>query len=238
MSDNNDNSMPETPPRSQVLVGIPCYTGEVAAETVNGLLNSINLFHGISWGIGCCHIGIARDNIVSEFLNGGWNKLVFIDTDIVFTPQQFQRIISYNMPVVAGVYKTRSVDGDLTLCPWKSGPVPEHRELAHVRRAATGFMAIQRSVFTTIQERFPERAYKSKMGPRYNFFPAALIHDPNSNEMVVQTDDYGFCDLVNSAGLSVHVDLGVCVGHKGHAIYQVNLPAIEPKTEPGEPCCA
>jgi hypothetical protein len=227
--------------REDLLIGIPCYTGDIASETVNGLLDSFHLFHGIMWGIGCCHITIARDNIAMRFLAGPWKKLLFVDTDIVFTPQQMERLTSHDAPVVAGVYKLRSMDGPLAFCPWEKGVLPAHRDLMPVRRAGTGFMAISREALETIIAKQGDRYYKTSEGRPYNLFPAALTQDPAAGHPVVQTDDYGFCDLCNASGVPVQVDLGVCVGHRGRVLYTVEFPPLpEPaKTaETREACCA
>jgi hypothetical protein len=228
--------------REEILIAIPCYTGNIAAETVNSLLRSFHLYHGILWGIGCCNITIARDNLATQFLEGGWKKLVFVDTDIIFTAEQFERLVSYDLPVVAGVYKLRSMDGPLAFSPWKAGILPAHRDLMHVRRAGTGFMAISREALQSIADKDPARWYVTKEGRRFNFFPAALTLDPATGDQVVQTDDYGFCDLCNKHDLPVHVDLGVCVGHKGTLSFNVEFPplpleATVPAEQPA-PCCA
>lgn len=213
------------PDAPRIMVGIPCYTGDVAAEMATGLVCSAGLFSKIDWMIGCCHIGIARDLVANHFVaDEQMDKLLFIDTDMVFTPADFKRITSHDLPIVAGLYKGRSDTGKEALCPMQEGEELVSRRLLQVRRAGTGFMCVRKDALLRIMKEFPNRWYQNDSGDRqYHFFPAAFTRDNVVNRMVVQTDDFGFCDLATAAGIEVHVDLGVNLGHKGSKVFRIQF---------------
>lgn len=212
----------------KVQVAVPAYTGDAAAETMNSLLQARQYYEGVNWLIGCCHIGLARNELCRAFLDNGWaEKLVFVDTDIVFTGEHFRRLTNYDEPIVAGIYTLRSPEGKAAFSPDLRYPPPTEHGLWRVRRAATGFMCISKEALLTIREKGGDRWYDQNGVPVYDFFPSGLTMYNGKRQFI--TDDYGFCDLATISGLPVYVDTAVVVGHKGTITFEatIELPKLQ-----------
>lgn len=217
--------------RETIAVGIPDQRGVLSFEITSALLKGFGLINEIIWNKGCAYVGRARNAIVANLLaKSNVERLLFIDTDISCNIEQIQRITSHDVDIVAGIYPGKSDESHAFLWPQENGLTG----LQPVHRIATGFMCIRRGVFPRIIERHgPRWYYDFTMHQRvYDFFPAGLEfggHDENGDR-IWMTEDYSFCEMARAAGIQVHADYDVRVGHLGSCEYKVapNKPVEEP----------
>lgn len=97
--------------------------------------------------------------------------------------------------------------------------------------APTGFMLIRREVFLTLMQRFPELHCRTKFAGRpeldmgepaeflYAFFDTMI--DPESH--LYLSEDYAFCRLIESIGITPAVDARSNLRHQGIAVYEGDL---------------
>ncbi|HZZ03495.1 hypothetical protein [Paraburkholderia sp.] len=97
--------------------------------------------------------------------------------------------------------------------------------------APTGFMLIRREVFLALMQRFPELHCRSKLADRpeldvgasaaflYAFFDTMI--DPESR--LYLSEDYAFCRLIESIGITPAVDARSNLRHQGIAVYEGDL---------------
>ncbi|MFL9862869.1 hypothetical protein PQR67_01630 [Paraburkholderia fungorum] len=97
--------------------------------------------------------------------------------------------------------------------------------------APTGFMLIKREVFLALMQRFPELKCRSKLAGRpefdtgaaaaflYAFFDTTI--DPESG--LYLSEDYAFCRLIESIGITPAVDTRSNLRHQGIAVYEGDL---------------
>jgi len=186
----------------RILVGIPCgdtlvvpfhntfgqaLRGDYKIEvtTVNGM-NTVS----------------ARNKIVRKALDGKFDYIFFMDSDMSFPPNTLDNLIKRDKDIVGGFYMRKkggylpnafmlgSVDGDKFLTQFVT-------ELTEVEAVGTGCMLIKTEVFKNIE--MPWFEYWTNSSP----------------EGHVMTEDIVFCEKAKSAGYKIFCDGEIRCGHVG-----------------------
>jgi hypothetical protein len=167
---------------------------------------------------------------------------MWVDADIGFKGEDVVRLLQSKHQVVAGVYPTKT-DG------WPASgieePLPAGTTLADFRArytvypanvkaeklrfdangfievvdAPTGFMLIERSVFLSLIERYPELEYRSGDSIQYAFFDTMI--DPETKTYL--SEDYAFCRLLRGIRIQPHIDSQSNLIHQGVARFSGDL---------------
>lgn len=167
---------------------------------------------------GDCHVDDARNRLVGEFLKSRCEKLVFLDADLSWRPEDLQDLISHDEGVVAGVYRKRGKDGwACRLSPGENWT--DERGLMEVDGAATGFMSIQRRVI----EKLARVGFEAHGGVW-----CPILFERSLDGKSRFSGDYEFCRKWKAAGGRVfinplyrfdHAGYGGCYGsHLRHRI--------------------
>ena len=161
-------------------------------------------------------IATNRRDIVREALAGDHVEWVlFLDDDMVFSPDLIQQLLIHDLPVVASLYLNRTPPfyamafGEKTTdalhkpvwVPVSLDGAPEEG-LAEVVAAGTAGMLVRREVFEAIEE------------------GTWFIQDGTS-------DDIAFCERVTAAGFKIWLDLGARMGH-------ISIHEVWPRYNAGE----
>ncbi|QEY24226.1 hypothetical protein [Neisseria animalis] len=189
----------------------------------------------------------ARNNAVAEFLSHPeYTHLVWIDSDIGFSPEAFFRLLLADRDVAAGIYPLKKED-------WPQEGVAEGttKEMFNTRythytinthtaneegivelnvdedgfmqvdEAPTGFMAIKRGVFDKMIAAYPDLAYISDSdytAPNQTCYRFFdCMVDPDSKRYL--SEDYYFCRLWRALGGTVNVDVQSNLTHQGTKVY-------------------
>jgi hypothetical protein len=168
-----------------LLIGTPCYGGQVSWLYAMSLLKLQKAFAERAWPVGFllqagdALIVRARQTIVSHFLDQpGATHLLFIDADIGFEPEQVFRLLEFDADFTAAAYPVKQIAWDLMPAAVAAGRTPlESATLSYVverdasenlamrrgfvkaRYAGTGFLMIRRSALVSMIERYPELRY-------------------------------------------------------------------------------
>lgn len=222
-------------------VGLPVYGG-YHAHFVPALLNLAlekPCHLKIKPAVGDSLVCRARNRIAKAFLEDPKaTHLLFIDTDLIFSPEHVARLISHDLPLVCGCYPKKQPGLD-----WVLNTLPgEERDpatgLQRVRYAGTGFMLIRRDVFEAIDRIFPEIRYQPddgepEEGVYRDFFRVGPCVAGGRRRYL--SEDWYFCEMAQQAGIPTFVDTNVVLKHCGDAIYPLQMPVSEPvASEPPE----
>lgn len=173
----------------------------------------------------------ARNNIAHDFMKSTADRLLFIDSDISFKPEQVFQLIARDLPIVASPYthkkpadpktnipawSARAIDGEVP----QSAPGPR-QGLQKVAAVGTGFLMIKREVFETISKTFAKEIgyiedWNEGAGEhKFDFFPEGRVHDPEMGypEPTFITEDFGFCRLARKCVYEIMVDCSSFVRH-------------------------
>ena len=205
----------------KLFIGIPCHDGRLNVKTAYAIAQLMPeaMRLGVSVTLSdisnCSIITMARNSLVAEFLKTDCTELLFIDSDVVVTPNDILRLMaqSSGKDITAGTYPRRAHDKKFfTDLYWdKNENLEFDGSLMRVKRIGTGFMLIQRHVIEQMAEAHPEWSYKNKpTGERmYALFDFDIKDDQYIGE------DYLFCDRATDMGFTVHIDVDISLPHIG-----------------------
>ena len=174
-----------------------------------------------------------RNHCAQKALTGNWDKLIFIDADEGWTPEQFLKIVNSPFPITAGLVPLKTFPIVLNHMPFKKDMVfcepydglktPEslwatsdHYKSNYVKVAmiGTGFLCIDvKKVLVKMAETTPHYQYPEP-STGYNethwaFFDGGPIGDEYLSE------DWNFSQKARDLGFDIVVDTDVIVTHTG-----------------------
>ena len=235
-----------------VMIATPCYGGQLSEGYLHGLLNTITIASKNKFQ---CHVNtmgneslitIARNTLVTQFLDfcekdkDKFTHLMFIDSDIGFTGEAVERLLTSDHDISCGIYPRKSIDWNaikgyadkkdldnieqkllgynLNFADPKS--ITVKNGFVEVLDAATGFMCIKKEVFYKMKEAYPNLKYTSDQiinNERfssencYAFFDCII--DEKSNRYL--SEDYAFCRLWQKIGGKIFADVNTPLTHYG-----------------------
>jgi len=207
-----------TPNPQRVFVGIPFSNGTTRWETSISLISLIASQIDREFVImpgGGCDIAHARNLLVHECLDHSGkdcSQLLMIDSDIRFTPKDVERILSWNYPVVGGIYPRKN---SRELAWSVNGNVEElDNGLWSVDELCTGFMCIRTSLLREMRHLYPETRYTIE-DARYRGEEGHELFSMGVWNGRRLSEDYWFSKRVRDLGHPMIADPGVQLGHVG-----------------------
>lgn len=176
----------------------------------------------------------ARNAAVAHFLEDKENThILFIDSDIIFEPEDVFKLLQSNKEVVAGIYPKKYIVWDRL----KKYPEAERVDFPvggsvkmtednflEMDYLPTGFLLISRTAINKIIKAHPELKYKNDidgyMSAGDNFYDLFKVGIRNG---IYESEDWGFCSLWKSVGGKVLIHPEINVKHLGWHEYSGNL---------------
>lgn len=173
-------------------------------------------------------LGRSRNSLTAEFLKSDCTDLLFIDSDLIFSAEQIERIVMHEEDVVGGVYFIKS-EGHPRPC-WNhkiGNETPREDGLMEVRYIGTGFLRIRRSVFERMIESFGKEIWydtDNAMLPKekqYDFWKMG-VYEYSDGDRRWLSEDWWFCQKCIDIGIPVYADCKLVIKHSGNAIYPLS----------------
>ena len=176
----------------------------------------------------------ARNAAVAHFLEDEENThLLFIDSDIIFEPEDVYRLIQAEKDVIAGMYPKKYIVWDRL----KKDPNAERVDFPiggeikvtkddYIESGylPTGFLMIKRKAILKLIEQHPELKYKNDidgyMGGEDNFYN---LFNAGIRNGIYESEDWGFCSLWKESGGQVLIHPDINLKHVGWHEYSGNL---------------
>jgi GT2 family glycosyltransferase len=145
-----------------------------------------------------------------------YDFIMWIDSDILFTPAQFQRLLAYDKDIVSGVYAMEGGKLVATVKEWdeetfkKQGyfdfmtvdEVKGKKDLIEVAYTGMGFMLVKKGVFEKLE------------------YPWFKPIEKQIGDMVDFTmEDVAFCLRIQEKGIHVLIDPQIRVGHEKSMVF-------------------
>ena len=203
-----------------LFIGIPAYDGKLNIKTAFALAQlmpkamSLGVSVILSDLSNCSIITMARNALVHEFLKTDATDLLFIDSDVIVSPDDILRLMAQSggKDITAGMYPRRAKDQNFfaDLHYTDSGDLEFNGSMMRVKRAPTGFMLIQRHVLEQMVFAHPEWTYeKSPTEKMSAVFDFAIVNGKYVGE------DYLFCDRATQMGFTIYIDVDISLPHIG-----------------------
>lgn len=197
--------------------------------------------------VGATYVQVGRDILSHFFLQGDWTHLFFIDSDVVFHPNQALDILERDLDVCAGIYPVKEIfwAGIKSVAEYlppeglchvqaknmvyrlpeeANDPVKDPSKEIEVTGAATGLMCIKRSVMERYKDAYYETQHYNwgEHGEICRFFMVGYL--PEYHSQAHKNEHYGediwWCQMIRELGIKIHVIPGITVGHIGnHTFY-------------------
>ena len=148
-----------------------------------------------------------------------YDYMMWIDSDILFSVQQFQRLLDHKQDIVSGLYlmdggkayaTVETWDEDLFkkneafhfMTPEDVGRIKREKTLLPVVYTGFGFILVKKGVFESM---------------RYPWFRPEFVDIKGCKDFTME--DVAWCREATRLGYKVNVDLEVVVGHEKTKIY-------------------
>lgn len=207
------------PNKKSVFIATPTLDGSLDCRFVSALLKTITSLTVARIGyefcveIGNSIIADARNKLVSRFLCSEHTDMVFIDSDLSWIESDFLKLLSYDVPFLAGVYQRKSSERVDFTVKFGSTIVNEPNGLLEVERVGTGFMRIRRDCLEALMSCRPDLRLKDRENPTnttlYALFDTSIVDGRFVGE------DFTFCDRLRASGGKVLIDPNLNFSHFG-----------------------
>lgn len=167
----------------------------------------------------CGVVTVARDMVVHGFLQGAAEKLFWIDSDMVWEPEDFLRLVamSTKVEVVGAAYK-RKTQGDSWLLNAPYGLTAGEHGLFPVLGMGLGFTIVDRVVI----QKLADEAHKVLDGG----VEMASVFRVDSVDGRRRGEDMAFFADVSAARFTVWLDSSIKLGHMGDCNYSGRLADV------------
>jgi len=212
----------------RTMVAVPMYGGvePFFVESLMRLISFPSCDITIRTVPGDSLVARARNTLAADFLRSDCSHLLFIDSDLVFSPEHVARIVSHKEDVVGGFYPKKCPDKEIQ---WVCNALedrqttPREDGLQELRYIGTGFMRVARTVFERMIESYPHLAFHPDTNPEntdYDFFSTGVYRKPGqTGPGRYLSEDWYFCQRWLDLGGTVWGDTKVILKHVGHAVY-------------------
>lgn len=206
---------------SKVIALVP-YQDRIDPDTNEALFNLQRLGVSVWRNPGCSAIDFARNQMLSKVYLDGMESIIFIDSDIGFSPVDAEYLLKRPEPVVAGLYcqkGTRRLAANLP--DWITDiPCGERGVDILANGVGAGFLRIRREAITAMLDALDLPACTHHGDRLWPFF-LPLVKRLDDGTHSYEGEDFAFCTRCREAGIPVILDTRPVLYHWGRWAYGV-----------------
>lgn len=216
----------------RLFIGLPIY-GSVDPHFFSSFLNlkaaseasGLNRHIYLKTRMGDSAIGRARNGLTREFLESDCSHLLFIDSDLVFSMDHVEQIMSHDEDIVGGFYVKKNEGPVQFVCNLNADSKNERNDgLMSTNYVGTGFLRISRKVFEVMIQEFGKDIWyivdQTKL-KEYDFWHMGVYQYPDGSRRWL-SEDWWFCQRAMDIGFKIWIDRAVLLGHSGNAVYPLS----------------
>lgn len=208
-------------PRSKCIILTP--TIERVERTTEDLLHDLHrMGYAVHVTYGSSSVNLVRSQLASMALDEGFEELFWIDHDVTFNIEDFEKIRLYDLPIAAGLYSFKTTvarlmvklpQGDHVVTLGQGGGLLE------VEIAPLGFCCTKRIVYEEMKQKLNLPDCRSDQGKLFSpyFLPFTIPNPDGTHTYLI--DDGAFCTRARQCGYNVMVDTMIRLGHIGKYEY-------------------
>lgn len=205
-----------------VMIGMPAGR-DLPVLTVKSLIGTSSALQ--SRGIECrfgfiansAVIQWARDEVIDTFLESDCKVLFWIDSDMVWEPGQFIRLLVFSQmfDVICAAYPAK-IETPTFYMNWDKGP-PNEYGLLEIKGLGLGFTVMRREVVEALVAKAPKIVDQVSNRTIASVFRVDRINDYRRGE------DMAFFQDIRDAGYKVWLDPSIDLGHVGSRVYRGSI---------------
>ena len=218
-------------PAQRLFLAVPCY-GQPSRECMLSIIAAHEAMRQAGGVVdlavlpGCCYIDHARNQLATEFLEGGCSDILFVDADIQFDLEALTKIVMATRPVVAGIYRKKTDEAMTWPVRFGEGEHTMVDGLLEATHVPTGFLRINRAALEHLVAEGHAPRYGNGHGGRKwrRFFRCNYEQDPlgEPGDLEYWGEDYQFSRDCTAAGLKLWTIPDMTLGHCGEKVYVGN----------------
>jgi len=174
---------------------------------------------------GCGLIDQVRNNLLAKAREYDPDEIVFIDDDVGFTANEFEKLLSHDVEMVGGVYRHKLEKESYPTQVIENGQ--RKGDLVQVTHLPAGFMRIRRDGLARMLVKYGktnECWYRNHAG-RYKCLHLfaqgmAFTGDDETDIPSYVGEDVHFCNLFQAAGGTIWADKSIKLTHTGEKTYE------------------
>jgi hypothetical protein len=161
-------------------------------------------------------VDAARNQMASDALGAGFAEFMWIDSDVVFEPEDVRKLRAHGLPFACGLYPKKGPRE--FACEFLTG-TPAVRfgtggGLLEVRYCGFGFALVRKEVFAAVHHRLGLPVCNRRFAtPLVPFFQPLLVDEPTGPWSL--SEDYAFCERARRCGHKVVADTTIRLWHVG-----------------------
>lgn len=158
----------------------------------------------------------ARNRMAYDALyRRNFQELFWIDADVAFDPDDFERLRNHSLPVCAAAYPFKGFPR-FTIETLSNEPIVFGKggKLIKVKSAATGFLYTERAVYEGIRQHFHLPLCNTSFdAPMYPFFHPQMFEE--NGQWFYLGEDFSFCRMARKAHFNIWLDTRIRLRHIG-----------------------
>ena len=184
----------------KVLIGVP-NLGQINQITVSSLIKLYQTENTEFSFASHSLVYDSREDIANIAIDGGYDYLLFIDSDIEFLPDSLYRLLDHHLPIVSGIYYQRGgkhlpvIYKAIKPFECKVETDVDRESLIQIAGCGMGFCLIETKILKEIRDKY---------GKGTMFCP-----EPGLGE------DFAFCKKVTECGYNIYADPTIPLNHWG-----------------------
>ena len=147
-----------------------------------------------------------------------FDSFLWVDDDIAFTREDFDRICSHELDIVGGLYvKRHPQGGGVYVAMYGDGP--SETGLEEVRYIGTGFLRVTREVIDGLATVASMVSFGGAPAIPHTF-AAGAWDATGEGDMEYLSEDYAFCLNARDVGFNIWLDHNIKLGHAGQHTFR------------------
>ena len=202
----------------KVMIGTPCYDGRLDVWYTNSLVNTIkeSYKHDVEitpmWVSFDALIQRARNDTIQLALEGGFDDLIWIDSDIEWQPEWFFKLLDHPVDIVGGTYRKKGDREEYVIRV--PGPADAASGLMEVQGLGTGFLRMSRTAMQYLWDSNKSYIDKKDNKERRMIFDVIVTDNDLMSE-----DIYALQKLIDG-GFKIWLDPSMTCSHIGPYKFQ------------------
>ncbi|MGH7173710.1 MAG: class I SAM-dependent methyltransferase, partial [Gemmataceae bacterium] len=203
------------PPTSRCVVLVP--VGGAIDPGCDDALRELERLGYPVWRVrGYAAIDAARNQLATDALGQGFDELMWIDADVVFDPDDVDKLRRHDLPLVCGIYPKKSCR------QFACSFLPQTRQLVfgvkggpiEILYCGFGFVLTRRSVYETMQRQLNLPACNLRFHENMVPYFAPMVGGEGEQAWYLG-EDYAFCERARQCGFHVMADTSIRLWHVG-----------------------